>query len=553
MPWELINHAPTANLSPEEIVRLLLINRKIDPASNEDFLNPKIDLIGIYELPAPGELIKAQRLINRAIKQKRPIIIHGDYDVDGLCATTILWETIYRHLNYQLTRPFIPHRTKHGYGISKQSLDEVRQIGRQLSSKPPLLITVDCGISAKEELEEYNKQTGAEIILTDHHLLPSQLPRTDSLLHTTELSGTGVAWLLASRLLNSSHQNPELFLDLVALATIGDLVPLTSHNRSLVARGLALLTQTPRPGLQELYKLAKLSGKTINPYHVGWIIAPRLNAPGRLSHALESLKLLATRDYQQSRSLALSLERQNRERQTLTTKAVEEAEVLAKLSKEKVLVLSSPQWIEGIIGLIASKIAEKLSLPTFVIAERETLSKGSARASKNFDLANFLNQHKDLLINFGGHAQAAGFTILTSNIQLFTSRTQETAQKMHFLDNKQPALAIDLELHPSKISADFYRIIKRLEPHGIGNPAPLFLSRQLRASRIHTVGKNSQHLKMEFHSPQIKYPVSGIGFNLAHLHHSIREGELIDVVYQLTENDYYGDPKIEFIVKDLTS
>jgi len=545
--WQIINPTPTQNLSPEKILHLLLKNRGVNESMSEEFLNPQVNQQLVSQLLSEAELVKAEGLVNQAIRQNRPIVIHGDYDVDGICATAILWETLYRRLNYPLVRPLIPHREKHGYGISTASLQEVKKVSRSLSVQPPLLITVDCGISSAKELEKF-RHDGGQVILTDHHLPPARLPSVDALLHTTELSGAGVAWLLSARLLNSSA---EEFLELVSLATVADCVPLTGYNRGLVAEGLKILSQTARPGLQELYQLAKIDGKEFTPYHLGWLIGPRLNASGRLGHALDSLRLLATHNRDLARQLAQHLEELNSRRQDLTMQATSQAEKMVDTEMQNILVLTHSDWPEGIIGLIAAKVTEKFFLPSLAISQKEEVSKGSARSIKGFNIVDFLHQADDLLIGCGGHAMAAGFSLRTKHLDEFRQRVQELGQKETSLRESKPVLKIDLELELPQAGLELVDLLKKLEPHGIGNPSPVFASRQVRAFNIRTVGSDGRHLKLNLQDPETGTAISAIGFSLGHLNQEINEGESVDVAYQLEENDYFELPSVEAKIKDI--
>ena len=547
MYWQYLNPTPTEDKDAPAIVRLLLENRGINQNEEKFFLD-------FSPPPEPKELLEEEKLlqacdlIKRAQKEKRPIIVHGDYDVDGICATAILWETLYFQQKFSLTRPFIPHRLRHGYGISEASLEDLLLLAQELSSLPPLVITVDCGIRSVKEIEKL-REKGVSVILTDHHQPGAVLPPANVILHQTAVSGSGVAWLLAQSLL--SWRDQENFLDLLALATIADLLPLQGINRYWVKKGLQHLQRPHRLGLQYLYQENKLEGKTITPYHVAWIIAPRLNALGRLEHALTSLKFLVTRNHQKARELALILERTNRQRQNLMQEALLEAEKQFQSAPAPVAVLSHPHWHEGVIGLIAGKISEKFNCPSFVISEGEPYCKGSARGVPNLNLIQLLEQTSSLLINFGGHKQAAGFTISRDKITLFREKLIELLQQQNWQTTTKRILTVDLILNLNQITPQLLKELQRLEPHGIGNPRPVFVSLDLVAFGAHVVGRQGQHLKFLLRSsqnPQRLY--SAIAFNQGHLAAQIKAGTKLDLAYNLEQDYFQGKDQIILKVKD---
>ncbi|OQX51020.1 single-stranded-DNA-specific exonuclease RecJ [candidate division CPR3 bacterium 4484_211] len=549
MKWKLLNNTETANLAPRDLVDLLLENRGIAAADRERFLNPQLDLEDICSLLPDEELVKARELIYRAIEHNRPVIIHGDYDVDGLCASAVLWEAIYRGLGYPLARPFIPHRINHGYGLSVPSLEEVGKISRQLSSQPPLLITVDCGISAVSEVKQA-KREGYEVILTDHHVPGNIRPAADVILHTSKLSGTGVAWVLAHFLLEDKLEQ-EAYLDLVALATIADLVPLIGPNRPLVKSGLAALSSTPRVGLQELFQKAGIKDKVLTSYHVGWIIGPRLNAAGRIDHALEGLRLLATRDRVQAGKLADFLERRNRQRQLLTDKAFRQALEMTDRINQPLPVLAHPQWHEGVIGLVAAKIMQRFGRPAIAIARGAEISKGSARSPDNFNLIELFQHLKKTVKSFGGHPRAAGFSLASDKISLFAQEIQEVVKDKFNLKSAEPELKIDLGLNAAFLTLDLVRLLEKLSPFGIGNPRPVFSTPKLRAFGVKKVGDRGQHLKLQLQNGLTGQLFSAIGFNLGDLAYQLNEGAVVDVAYQVEEDNYYQKPRLQLKIKDI--
>lgn len=586
--WEIKSQQPAVGSQQaanrtDWVIRQLLKNRGIDlPEKTEEFLNPQLSTTNyqLSKLLDETELRKATQRTKDAIHKGQPIIIHGDYDVDGICGTAILWETIYYNLGYKNVRPFIPHRTTHGYGVSRESIDEINHANPPAGGhaarqrKTGLIITTDCGINAAAETE-YAKRLGFDVIITDHHTKKGKAPAAAAILHTYDLTGAGVAWILAKELI-SKLEIRELgtrinSLELVALATVADLQPLLGVNRTLVKLGLEELNRTSRVGLKTLFQMAGIEGKAIRPYEVGWVIAPRLNAMGRLEHALDSLRLLCTSTPSQAQTLASKLNQANQKRQQMTKAALGQArQILAAKqgSIEKSLILDHNEWHEGIIGLVAAKITDEFYRPTIAISRGEKISKGSARSIKGFNIIEAIQKCENLLIDVGGHAMAAGFSIETPLIEEFKNKFLLESESILIPELLTPTLPIDLELNPLDISWEFLQTLKDLEPHGIGNPKPVFMSKNLTVARLKNVGQKNQHLKITTSNQQPASTnfdgeisrtaggstinnLSAIGFNLGHWADQLGIGSRIDVVYTLEEDTWNGNQAMQLKLKDL--
>jgi len=573
----------------------------------EKFINPpkpETFTANDFGLTKTG-LKKAVDRIQKSFKNNKPIFIHGDYDVDGICATAILWEAIYFNLSYQNVHPFIPHRTNHGYGLTLKSIEEIqRQRTGTLScyddtnhsnknSQKALLITLDCGITAFEEIK-YANSLGFEVIVLDHHEKDKKLPKACAILHSTQVCSTALAWFLSKNLqlfepelLESEPIRPELTarrprsrrpqsrrpttynlqpnLDLVALATIADLEPLINLNRSFAKYGLEELNQTQRIGLQELIKIAGIENRKIGTYEVGWMLGPRLNAMGRLESALDSLRLLCTHDRTRAKELAQKLNEANYQRQEMTKKAVEQARQIASsyplTPSSSLLILSHSDWHEGIIGLIASKMTEEFGRPTLAISIGETVSKGSARSIEGFNLVENLRLHQDLLINVGGHPMAAGLTIKTAKIAEFTDRfSNDLSQGVPLSTQGDPLwngkavpqqkFKVDLNLNPSDISFDLYQQLQSLEPFGLGNPQPLFQTKGLIINELKLVGKENQHLKLKVADDKANI-LDSIGFSLGFWANELKVGDQVNLIYYLEKDDFNGNQKVQLRVKTI--
>jgi len=476
--------------SKESVVENLLKNRGIK--DKEEFFDPPRpdQLITQLRRYLPdldqNQLERAVERIKSAISSGEKIIVWGDFDVDGVTATAILWQTL-KALSAN-TLPYIPDRFTEGYGLNKQGIHQLADQGVKL------IVTVDSGITAKDEVE-YANSLGIEVIVTDHHLEPEELPPAYAIVQTNELCGAGVAWLLASQLITNHSSLITGFLDLVAIATIADLQPLLGVNRSLVKYGFEILNQNKRPGLAALLEVAGLKPGNLGSYAAGWILGPRINAIGRLKQGIEALRLLCTQDEIKARELAHLLEAANVKRQSLTEEIYNHAKGLVT-EGDNLIVLYHDSWHEGIIGLVAGKLVEEYGRPAVVIAKGEEFSKGSARSVNGFNLLEALQNHADLLEDVGGHEMAAGFTVLNEKLERFVSALREEAKEILKTLDPRPVLKIDLEFPLQNLSYELVAELKKFEPHGVGNPEPLFAAYGVNVLEERRVGRQRKHLKL---------------------------------------------------------
>jgi single-stranded-DNA-specific exonuclease len=512
---------------------------------SEEDLKPKSPKEILPELFALfPQVEEAVRLIIKAAGEERAIVIHGDYDADGICATALLWEALYYNLGYKNTHPFIPNRFDHGYGLSGESLQEVAE-----KYPKALIVTVDCGITAAKEVEKA-KERGLEVIITDHHQPPENLPKAHAILWTDKLAGASIAWVLGSALrARSEATSRESGLDLLALATIADIQPLTGSNRVLVKAGLKQLNTTSRLGLQELYKASGLSGKKITPFEVGWVLAPRINASGRLKDAKEALRLLVTKSKTQAFEIASVLDTTNRERQKLTLEQYELAkqQVLCTQEIPNILWVKSGEFHEGVIGLVAGKLAQEFYRPAVVLAASKEELKASARSIPGVDIIEILRRLEHLSCSMGGHSGAAGFSLLPDQVEEFEKlllKEGEAIDKELFAKK----LFIDALVKPSEVDMDLLTFFQDLGPFGEGNPAPRLALEKVQVQDYALLGSENSHLKMVvkseggiFTALWFSYPPEFLSV--------LERGSALDLAFTLRENSYNGKKELQLILK----
>ncbi|HEY7192975.1 MAG TPA: single-stranded-DNA-specific exonuclease RecJ [Gemmatimonadales bacterium] len=538
---------------PEALAAILVQRGLASPELAKAFLRP--DLERLTDPLSWADMGVAVDLVARAIREKRPILIHGDYDVDGQCASAMLTR-ILRSAGATVF-PFVPHRIRDGYDFGPAGLAEARRVGAAL------IITCDCGITAVEAVREA-RNAGIDVIVTDHHLPGDELPpanavldprRADCKSEDKNLCGTGVAFKLAQALVPVLGLSPNLplhFLDYVALATIADVVPLVGENRILVRYGLKKMADTRWVGLRALIDTAGLGGKTLRGAHIGFILAPRLNAAGRIGDANDGLRLLLTEDAKEAAALARELETINARRQEMDQIILDEAiELVEKTLQptDAAIVLGNPTWHPGVIGIVASRLVERYGRPTFLIGWEETgeLGRGSGRSIPGFDLHGALHKVGGHLEKYGGHTMAAGLTIRRDKFDEFRVAFLGVAGELLTPDDLAPSQRVDLELPLASVSPDLERLIRHLEPCGAGNPAPVFGVRNARAVGARRVGTN--HLRFTLDDGSGLLPA--IGFRWAD---AVPEAWLtnpLDVAFRLERDDWQGRTTIQARVASL--
>jgi len=531
---------PKSKIQNEEIIKILLENRGLKTEKEqEEFLHPPkpqdltAKAIGI----SSTEIRKAAVRIKKAVKDKEKIIIYGDYDSDGVCGTAILWEAIYK-LGGEVM-PFVPKR-KEGYGMKVTRLEEMAKEGVKL------VITVDQGIVAVKQAKRA-KDLGLDLIITDHHLPDEKKPEALAILHTTKLSGAGVAWFLAKNLGDGTG------LDLATIGTVSDVVPLIGPNRSIVKYGLEAVRKTKRIGLLSLYQTAGISPENIGTYEIGFIVGPRLNASGRMDNPLDSLRLICTRDKERALDLAQRIEEKNRQRQNLTEEILVHARNLWLTSdgKSSLIFIQDKNYEEGVIGLVAGKLMEEFYRPAVVLAPRENYWVASARSIEEFNIIEAIRACSEFLGPHGGHRKAAGFTIEESKISLVRQRLIELAQQKLDGEKLKPILAIDTELSLKDLNLTLYDQLTALAPFGEGNPQPVFATRNVQVIDAHLVGNGNQHLKLQIMSSKSQVKLEAIGFGFGDFFSRLSPEAPVDIAYNLIADEWNGKRKIQLKLKDI--
>lgn len=541
---------------PEPLLPLFLQRGIIEVEDLERFLDPRL-----ATLPDPfllGGMEAGAERVATAVMGGERVCIHGDYDVDGITGSALLVSFL-RELGTDVFF-HIPHRIDDGYGLSSEGLGTVAAQGATL------VVTVDCGISALEPARRA-RELGVDLIVTDHHLPGDELPDAlalidpaiaDSRFPSKNLAGVGVAFFLAVAVRSTlrrqgffaRHPEPDLrkYLGLVALGTIADLVPITGINRPLVRYGLDLLSRSDRPGISALKKVAGVTG-AVTCSAVGFRLAPRLNAAGRLDHAASGLELLLTEDPARADKLAQDLDQANRERQVLEHRILSNALEMLSLTplpgEARSIVLASSDWHPGVIGIVASRVAELYHRPTILISLRDGVGKGSCRSIPALHLRDALDACSSHLLAFGGHRQAAGLTVDEETLASFIERFEEVASGMLSEEDLVPVLTIDLELVPHLCSEDAVSFLRRMAPFGIGNPEPLFLVRGAELLRSHQL--NGGHLRCTFGWSGKR--LEGVWFAPRDM--GLRSGEVVDIAANLTCGEWRGIRSISLRIRDI--
>ncbi len=536
-------------LGISKILAQLLINRQIiNVSQGEKFLQG-----GMNDLLRPDlflDLPKAVNLVKKARENHQPVMVFGDYDVDGLTSTVLIKNTLTK-MGLKVLH-HIPHRVKEGYGLNQQGVDLAKE------HKVKLMITADCGIANRQEISAL-RGADIDVIVTDHHEPQGlSLPEASCIINPKvknsnypyrDLAGVGVAYKFCQGLSNSLLSAD---LDLVALGTIADSVPLTGENRIIVKVGLLELAQTKRVGLQALIKNAGIENKKFNTVYVSFIIAPRLNASGRLGDAQVSFDLLTCQDPLKAQVLAKEVERFNRERQKVESKIMQEAEDLINseinFKDHKVIVLARDNWHQGVLGIIASKLADRFYRPAIVISLTNELCKGSARSIKNFHLFNALTDCQEFLHSFGGHAHAAGLLISKDNIDDFRLSINRLASERLTLEDLLPSIEVDLELKFSDLNESLIRELDLLAPFGMGNPEPLFFTRGLKLKgAVQLLNRGT----LKFWATDGKTTLQVIAFGMSHLKASLLTSGSFDLIYTPKIDSWREEETLILEAKDI--
>ncbi|MBI5151367.1 MAG: single-stranded-DNA-specific exonuclease RecJ [Candidatus Pacebacteria bacterium] len=555
MQWKI--QSPTVPKNADELTAVLFENRGLVKERGRTlFRSPPSPLsltlkdVGID----PKEMKKAISLIEQAKRENWNVVVFGDYDCDGICGTSVLWETLYEMGIKAM--PFIPDRKRHGYGLSPVALDEVLEGSQKTPKRSDLLISVDNGIVALEGFARL-KAAGVHTILTDHHQPERKkggrtsspiFPVADVIIHTTHLCGTTVGWMLAREL---NPKKAESMLDLCAIATIADQVPLLGANRSFAKFGIEALRKTTRPGLLMLIEVAQLQKELIDTYAINYAIAPRINAMGRIGDPKDGLRMLCSKKIETARMYASKVQNTNIERQTLTTSMIEFARKHQESwQDDHIIIVESTEFHEGVIGLVAGKLVEDFAKPAIVISRREKIAKGSARSLAGIHITELLRKVRDELIDVGGHPMAAGFSLLNENIAIFTEKLRKLAKETIGKELLVKTLPVECEIDVKLVRAETVKSLEIFEPFGSANPTPFFAVRGLKLLDAQVMGKEKQHLKVVVRgSDDMQFPI--LFFGKAGMMRDLRIGQTMDIVGMLQINVWNGRTEIQMIGKDI--
>lgn len=549
------------------VLRQILYNRGlIQPAEIQSFLsNHYLPSRDPFKL---ADMDRAVDRITRALRDGEMIVVYGDFDADGVTATVLLTEAL-RDLSddRRLIVPYIPDRVDEGYGLNLEALTGLRAKGANL------VISVDCGIRSPVEAA-HAKAIGLDMIITDHHSLGRELPaavaivnpkRPESEYPERMLAGVGIAFKLAQALRQSlpervSRDESDL-LDLVAIGTVADLAPLVGENRKLVAEGLAVLNEVRRPGLAALMNISGLQAGQLTAESIGFAIGPRINAAGRLAHAYDAAKLLIATNAISAQEYARTLDELNRKRQTLTRQLSALAEARVDPTAP-IIITGDPQYKSGIVGLVASRLAERTYRPAIVMEQGEEESRGSCRSIPEFHITKALDEVADLLVRHGGHSQAAGFTIRNENLPEFEARMTEIACDRLNGQDLRPGLTVEASLPLNQVDWALQNTLEQLEPTGYQNPSPLLLSRAVEVVSHRPVGTDGSHLQLfladAHRGGPMRYGGGRSQQGQAFPAIAFRQGEwagmlprYVDIVYRVGVNRWQGKTNLQLVVEDI--
>lgn len=534
----------------------LLVQRGISSFDEaKTFFRPKLS--DLHDPFLMKDMDKAIDRIENALKQNEKIMVYGDYDVDGTTAVALVYsffKTFYNDLDY-----YLPDRYKEGYGISFAGIDYAQANGFTL------IIALDCGIKANDKVI-YAKERGIDFVICDHHRPGEFLPEASAVLDPKrdddtypfkELSGCGIGFKLIQAYAQR-HKVPfeqiEVFLDLVAVSTAADIVPIVGENRVLVYHGLQWLNKNPRPGIKAILELAQVKRElTVND--IVFIIGPRINAAGRIQDARQAVDLLISANAAQALFEGKNIDEKNSERRSLDLNITEQALQIIQedslFAKRKSTVLFHPEWHKGVIGIVASRLTEKYYRPTIILTESNGLATGSARSVKDFDIYNAIESCSDLLEQFGGHMYAAGLTLKLENLEKFSERFEEIVAAT--IDEKSliQEIEIDSVLKLTEISTSFFSVLKQFAPFGPGNMSPVFKTENVRDTGLSRIVGNN-HLKLNLAEDETtRFGLDGIAFQMGQYYPFISRRIPFDICYTLEENTFNGKTNIQMNVKDI--
>ena len=549
---EAVRELAAALSLPEIVSRLLLIRGYVSAEDAKLFLRPRLE-----RLHDPFEFLSMDKAADRlaaAVREQELVFIHGDYDVDGIASTTLLTRAI-RGLGGK-AMPFIPRRIEDGYDLSDAGVDAAIAAGAEV------VVTCDCGTSAVSPVTRLCR-AGIDVIVTDHHLPGGELPDCLSVLNPKrdgcgypdkDLAAVGVAFKLALAVARKLGKNENFIwamLDLVALATVADVAPLRGENRVFVRYGLKMLGETRNIGMRALIRAAGLDGKQLTAGRIGFILAPRLNAAGRLGHAIRGVELLLSEDEHEANAIARELEELNYKRQELDHATLEQArERVLQLDLDEIfgIVLADETWHPGVIGIVASRLVEEFGRPTILIGLSGDQGKGSGRSISKFDLHGALGESRDYLLRFGGHRVAAGVTVARDQVAAFAARFNEVARSLLTAEDLVPEIRVDLEVSIDGMDEKVESLFRHFEPFGIGNPSPVLLARNVTIAKPpRSIGHDGLKLVLDTGTGSLE----AIGWGFAPRAGEFQPGSRVDVAFRLERDDYRGMSYLQARIADI--
>ncbi len=552
-PSELFERFPELS----ETVVQLLSNRGITTQEEVDhFLTPDYSQ-DQHDPYLFADMEKAIARIASAIEQKESIVIHGDYDADGVCASSVLYLTLQKI--GATVEVYLPHRDTEGYGLNMSTIQTLSD------QKTNLIITVDCGISNKDEITKA-KELGMDVIVTDHHSQPPEMPTDayailnpkleDSTYPFPYLAGVGVSFKVCQALIRK-YELGEAFekwlLDLVAISTVTDFVELTGENRVFLKYGLVVLQKNRRPGLRQLFKVMGIDPATTTSETIGYKIGPHINAAGRVNHANMALELMIEEDETKAEKMAQDLAMTNKERQSLSEKMSRAAIKQAEEQKDEfVIIVESDDWPVGLVGLVAGKVASKYNRPTYVITSMGEEMVGSGRSIEQFNLVEAVQSMDELFTKYGGHPMACGFSLKgPEQFEEFKTRMRARAQEILADVDMRKTIDIESEIELPATNWDLVEVVEQCAPYGEGNPQPIFASRGVTVDGISVVGKTGTHLKLIVSQGGTQRQCIGFGFG--EWADQLELGGKIDLAYTAGVNEWNGNREIQLMIKDIKS
>ncbi len=557
--WDLLPGAPpdfARRVGRSPLLATLLYQRQLrDPDAVRGFLEAGYRG-GLHDPLLMKGMPEASARIAHAIAEGEPMAVYGDFDTDGVTAVTLLVQAL-TAMGGKI-RPYIPHRTREGYGLNNLAIEKLAEDGVRL------LITVDCGISNVDEVAQA-VSLGLDVIVTDHHHPPAELPAALAVINPKQpgcaypykqLVGVGIAFKLVQALAKRGLQMGALrgrdLLDVVALGTVTDMGPLDGENRVLVKAGLAALNATQRPGLKALVEVSGLTLGKVDSAAIGYMLGPRINAAGRLDNAERAYELLLADTHAQAKILADELNQTNRARQELTKQVQMAAKAMAEAdgrNQRQIVVIDGAEFPAGVVGLVAGKLVEEWGRPVLLIERGEETSRGSARSVPGFSIIDALTGCKELFVRFGGHSAAAGFTIANEHIPALDARLQAIAAEQLTDEMLQPSLRVDAEVAFNDLGWELLADLAQLEPFGQANPQPTLMSAGVQVVDARTRGADGQHLRLLLRQDG-GTTYEAIAFRLGHLADALRRHARIDVLYTLEVNEWNGERKLQLNLKD---